>query len=784
MWNRLYHILLFLFIVETSLPAQLTVSGFVKEIHSGEPLIGVTIFEPAGNKSATSNNYGFFALNMDYPQDDSIRLLTFLPGYNTDTFTVHAQNLPEQLVLLLSPLSLELPEVIVRPETFATGKNELSSTTIKQVPAFLGEKDLIKTLQLLPGVVRGSDANAGLFVRGGGADQNLIILDDVPLYNVSHVFGFFSMFNGDAVKNASFFKGAFPAQYGGRLSSVLDITLKDGTEERLHGEGGIGILSSRITLEGPLKRNKGTFMVAGRRTYADLLLAPVLALSPDNGKVRAHFYDFNAKAKWILSPKDQLFWGLYGGQDRFGGTAVSTGGGGSPTEDIFDLRWGSYLSSLRWNRVWNAKAFSNLTFFGSRYRYSVLQSSRYEDGRGVRETRKEVLSQVFDLGIKGDLYLYPAINTQVQTGFTVYNHRFRPNDLALRSPDDNFQSQNLIQSIAFPALETAWYGQIIQAFLGNKVQVEAGARAGFYRQGVQNYTSLEPRLSLRWKWKSNVGFQAAYSRTNQFLHLVSYSGLLLPTDVWLPSTGLIRPQSADQFSAGLALKKKSWKLEADVFYKKMNRIIAYREGVDFLQLGFDQINPVAVNFEEAVTQGNGNAYGAEIGCYKAEGKLTGWASYSWMQARHTFAALNGGKSFFAPHDRRHSLNIAGNYAFSEKIKAGFVWIFASGSPMPLARGLSTIQPHFYPQPVEFRLFEGRDGFRMSDYHRLDFSMQFYKQKKRFLRWWEFGVFNTYARKNPITYDISEQQVGEQFRPVFQKYWLFSAVPSASYNVKF
>jgi hypothetical protein len=764
--------------------AQSTLSGYLRESDSREALIGASIFCKEAKKGTVSNNYGYYLLNL--PAMDSVTILVSYVGFQTKEIRVFTKN-SVQFDIELSTQGTELQAVTVKAEQPLSQSNmsimRLDPKMVKEIPALLGEKDILKVIQLLPGVQSSNEGGSGLSVRGGGADQNLVILDDMPIYNVSHLFGFFSIFNGYAVKDIQFLKGNFPAKYGGRLSSVIEVTMKEGDKEKFKGEGGIGLISSRMTFEGPLKKQKASFLVSGRSMYQQFLAAPFFKLSAYRSPV-FNFYDFNVKANIQLSQKDNLYFSSYLGKDAYGTKGVLDESTNRTSRET--IEWGNRTASLRWNHVFSPRLFSNFVLGTTNYHFTSLRHAK-DDGKTQFNLRSG--SDVTDLILKGDFTF--AINSKntIKAGFIGFQHFFTPTKLF-------YETQNGYTINGFSGLfedtrrekakEAAIYIENTYQ-ISSKIEVNTGLRQSLYNVTSKNYQNLEPRLSIGYKHNSHLNFSAAYAKMSQYVHLVSNSGIALPTDLWIPSTNNILPQIAHQASLGATYNTDNQKytFSAEAYYKTMQHIVGYREGANFLQLDFYNTNPIAVDWQNLITQGKGNAYGVEFFLQKNNGKLTGWAAYTFGKVQHQFEELNFGKTFAPRQDRRHSLNLVGLYSLNKKVKFSGTWVFSTGNPVQIPLSVAYIKPHLGTANQQIIEYGARDSYRNPAYHRLDFAVQLHKQKKRITRYWEFSVFNLYNRLNPISYNIGNRDVGEnQSKFVLEKVSLFVFTPSVSYNFKF
>ena len=785
---------------------QFTVSGFVREAGSQEQLPGVNVYVPGTPYGVVTNTYGFYSLTM--PASDTLRLHYSFVGYEKTIKEVLFNKNLEINVQLAGVNQLE--EVTVsarRQEDYESRSSQMSSieipvSQIKKVPAFFGEKDVMKVLQLMPGVQKGTEGQSGLYVRGGGPDQNLIILDDAVVYNASHLFGFFSIFNSDALKSVELTKGGFPARYGGRLSSVLDMNMKEGSKDKFHGEGGIGLISSRLTLEGPIVKGKSSFLVSGRRTYIDVLAAPLIASAQTNEATKVkpgyYFYDLNAKVNYDFGQKDKLYLSGYFGRDRF--YANEKG----PYDDSRNgLNWGNATATLRWNHLFGQKLFVNTSLIASNFNFGVSAYNKETSRTGGRdeEFSLEYDSRIRDFGIKTDFDYYPSVRHAIKFGAQLTAHRFVPSALAIQGSFLNEAIERSVKPVN--AIESGLYVQDIwQPFDALKMNV--GVRLSTFQTESQTYFRPEPRFSAALRLAQDFSFKASYARMNQYVHLLSNTGLGLPTDLWVPTTDLVAPQQSDQVAFGFAkdLDRPALTLTWEGYYKNMDRILSYKEGASFLSLS--GVNANELSWEDNVTAGRGWSYGTEFLVQKKTGRFSGWVGYTLSWTKWKFPELNFGETFFPRYDRRHDISVVGIYELSKRVTLSATWVYGTGNALTVPRGRYTaysdnattqIQQisslNWYGQGVNE--YGPKNSFRAEPYHRLDVAVQFHKQKKSHERTWEFGIYNAYNRRNPFFYNVGSEEIpntnpqpngGYTSKTVLQRVSLFPFLPSFSYNFKF
>lgn len=786
-----------------SLKSNATVSGYVRESGSQEALIGVNVYLPGTSTGTTTNTYGFYSLTL--PTQDSVKLAYSFVGYEAVLRTLSFR-VDQQLNVTLKP-GKTLTEVTVtssRVEEKVSDTPQMSQIDIpvqqiKKIPAFLGEKDVLKVLQLMPGVQKGSEGSTGIYVRGGGPDQNLIILDDAIVYNANHLFGFFSVFNGDALKSVELTKGGFPARFGGRLSSVIDLNMKDGNREKLHGEGGIGLISSRLTLEGPITKNKkSSFLVSGRRTYLDVVAAPLIA-QQSNGQTKAgyYFYDFNAKANYDLGPKDKVYLSGYFGRDRFYAKDKESG------TDV-GISWGNATGTLRWNHLFSQRLFSNLSLIYSDYKFQISSDEKGRTGTDLFSLRYN--SGIRDYSLKYDIDYYPNPRHSLRFGVQAIQHRFTPSAIVLKNAGD-LQFTRKIDHI--DVLESGVY--VEDSWRPNeRWRMNGGLRLSHFIQKKTNYLRPEPRLSVAYMLQSDLSLKGSYSLMNQYVHLLSNTGIGLPTDLWVPTTDRVAPQQSEQLAAGVAkdFNRSGLSLTIEGYYKTMKNIINYREGASFLLLD-DPTTAEQIRWEDNVTAGKGWSYGAEFLLQKKTGRFSGWAGYTLSWTQWQFPELNGGRKFYPRYDRRHDISLVGIYELNKRITLSATWVYGTGNALTVpqaeyrsyrhqpginstsgsttgAKAIITSLFDYGPRVNDYGT--EKNSFRAEAYHRMDFGIQFHKQKKRHERTWEISFYNLYNRRNPFFYQIENVQEGtapnQTSRTGLFRYSVFPIVPAFSYNFKF
>ncbi|KQS24886.1 TonB-dependent receptor [Dyadobacter sp. Leaf189] len=780
---------------------RITISGFVKEQGSEELLTGVNVYIPGTSANAVTNNYGFYSLTV--PPTDSVTISYSLVGYEKTDRRIQADRNMEVNVFLSSARQLE--EVVIsarKQEDYVSRSARMSSVgipidQIKKMPALFGEKDVLKGLQLMPGVQKGTEGQTGLYVRGGGPDQNLIILDDAVVYNASHLFGFFSVFNSDAIKNVELTKGGFPARYGGRLSSVVEMNMKEGSKDKLHGEGGIGLIASRVTLEAPLAKGKSSYIISARRTYIDILAAPVIKhlnkKSENTFQPGYYFYDLNAKINYDLGPKDKVYLSGYLGRDNFFVKEKLP-----DFQMRADMSWGNATATMRWNHILNRKLFANTSLIFTDFYFNT--SSNFKEYTGQERTLSEsgvaYSSRIRDLSFKTDFDYYPVAAHAIKFGLQGTFHKSIPSAMNVQGAfgdEPIAPKKEQVHSLEGGAyIEDTW-----QAF--DALKMNAGFRLSYFRAREKDYIRPEPRFSAALRLAPDFSAKVSYARMNQYVHLLSNTGLGLPTDLWVTSTDRIKPQQSSQFAFGFAkdLEKPALTFTLEGFYKNMNDILGYKEGATFI--GITGENATDVKWEDNVTSGSGWSYGAEFLAQKKSGRFSGWVGYTLSWIYWKFPELNNGKVFHPRYDRRHDLSIVGIYELSKRVTLSATWVYGTGNALSVpASTYNAMEMSFFSRynPSETVLnrnidgmnisqFDSKNDFRAEAFHRLDFSVQFHKKKRRYERTWEVSVYNAYNHKNPFFYDLAQNvtPAGVTERSL-KKYSLFPVLPSVSYNFKF
>jgi hypothetical protein len=734
---------------------EFTLNGYITDSIDGEVAIGTVLFVKGTRFGASTNLYGFYSITLP---EGSYDIVYSCVGYTAvEKHIVLNKNIA--LNIKISNAKNELKEIVItadyqKEQVHSTQMGTISIPVdqIKNIPTIGGETDIIKVMQLMPGIKRGGEGQNGMFVRGGSGDDNLILLDEAVVYNVSHLFGFFSVFNNDALKDVTMIKGGFPAKYGGRLSSVMDVRMKEGDSQHFHAEGGIGLLSSRLTIQGPLKKDALSFIVSGRRSYIDQVFKLVKTPLP------YYFYDLTGKINYRFSNKDRLYLSSYRGDD-----ILSASSNSGPNPGGFKI--GNFTTSLRWNHVYNPKLFSNLSFIHTRFRYDV-------DGKGFGNSLF-VKSSIKDLGVKMDFDYFLNPRNHISYGYLFTNHNFRPNVINTTGEISQFLKSKEGKLIS--TQESGIYFNT-EHKLDSLIKINPGIRFSLVATDRTIYTGLEPRLSATYSLSDRQSIKLGYSRMKQYMHLVSSSSIALPTDLWYPVTKRVKPESSDQVAIGYTQKiqKINSLLTVESYYKWLNNLIEYREGAILL------LND---NYENELVVGKGKAYGVEVLLQKQSGKLTGWIGYTLSWSTRNFNELNKGKTYFAKYDRRHDFSIVGTYAFTKRFSFSAVWVFATGQKFTAITG-NYIMPNVALTSIDLlNIYSDKNAILLPPSHRLDINFIFKTRHRK--KWadgeWQIGCYNFYNRAQPYKVKIISNDNGTY---KYQAVGLFGFIPSVAYNFKF
>jgi hypothetical protein len=779
MKNTLRLLSLFLLLTSAQLIAQkYTISGYVEDAATGERMVGVNVVAKELSLGTTTNTFGFYSLTL--PSSEFNLEMSFI-GYQKSIKWVNLVESIQVNVGLESQVE-ELDEIVLIGEETIVKQTQSSVIDvpvqqIKSMPALLGEVDVLKAIQLLPGVQSGSEGTSGFYVRGGGPDQNLILLDGVPVYNASHLFGFFSVFNADAIKNVRLTKGGFPARFGGRLSSVLEIDMKEGNMKEYKGNVSVGLIASRMTVEGPIQKDKSSFIISARRTYADVLAQPFIMAAGDGERAGYYFYDLNTKFNYKFSEKDRVYWSAYLGDDRFYGS-YNDGSIGETDKYKFGLGWGNKTSSLRWNHLFSDKLFSNTMLTYSKYMFSVENTEEYAYQNEAYEYMFNYYSGIEDLGARIDFDYLPNPNHYVKFGVNYINHTFYPGQLDLREEESDedyyyyFDTSFVFSDRIYADDFSVYLEDDIK--VGERFKVNMGLHASAFKVKGENYFSLQPRFQARYLLTEDWALKASYAEMQQNVHLLTNSDAGLPTDIWVPATDKVKPQYSRQIAGSLTrvLKEGVYELSIEGYYKTMSDLISYKEGSSFMSFQ---------DWQETVeTGGQGESYGLELFLQKKRGKTSGWIGYTLSWTNRRFDNINFGEWYPYKYDRRHDMSVVLSHEFSKTFDMGFTWVYGTGNAIsfPQATYWALNEEQNWTSTIEY--FGEKNSSRMNAYHRMDLVANFHKEKKNGVRTLSVGLYNAYNRKNPYFVYLGYEQGRKTARQVS----LFPMIPSITYNFKF
>lgn len=787
-----------------------TVSGYITDKSSKETLIGATILDLKSGHGAITNEYGFYSLTLP---DGPVEVRTGYVGYKpvVITFTLHS----DTLINIDVPTIDELNEVTIygNREILGVRGSQMSAIDIpieqiKAVPAMFGETDVLKALQLLPGVQAGTEATAGLYVRGGNPDENLLLLDGVPVYNVNHMFGMFSVFNPDAIKNVTLYKGSFPAHYYGRLSSVVDIRMKDGDLNQYHGNASIGLISSKVNLEGPIIKGKTSFNISARRTYSDILLNSAIWLNKqfdfadtDDLSMGYYFYDLNVKLNHKFNDNDRLYVSWYSGDDDIYFNYRSSGGEYKEKTRL-NWRWGNTVAAIRWNHVLGPKLFMDISANYTQYRHKMGihikeddRVNKYKGSMGI-----DMKSGIYDASFRGDFHWSPSSRQDIRFGGSYTHHKFTPDvmELSMNSSEtmdnDSVQTNDFKQTFGSKHILAHEYQLYAEDDIELTDVIKFNVGAGYAGFSVNNryYNSLEPRLSARFLVTDELSVKTGYAYMTQYVHLLSNNVINLPTDLWVPVTDKVEPEHSHQWALGAAYSVEGladFTLEG--YYKRMDNLLEYKEGSTYMSGDTDWQNKVAM--------GKGWSYGVELMAQRSVGRLNGWIAYTWNKSQRKFdrpgMVINGGRTFDAKYDRRHKLDITCNYKFSDRFDMSATWLFETGNCGTIytqyydSELLADQKDEQYRYTTTLGYYDNRNNFRLNPTHRLDLSFNWHRKfSDRVSRTLNMSIYNAYNNRNPFlvyvytdSYYSGDEWVEDR---KLRQLTLFPILPTLSYSISF
>lgn len=804
--KRLILLLCLLAVIILPATAQVhTISGYVTDATSSETLISATLLDIPSGKGTVTNEYGFYSLTLP---DGDVELQTGYVGYRTVNIALHLDR--DTVVNIPLPPMAELDEVEIVGNRLDLGVKgsqmsaiDIPVEQIKAVPAMFGETDVLKALQLLPGVQSGTEGTAGLYVRGGNPDENLLLLDGVPVYNVNHMFGLFSVFNPDAIKNVTLYKGSFPARYAGRLSSVVDVRMKDGDMYKWHGNASIGLISSKLNVEGPIVKGKTSLNISARRTYSDILLNAALQASQiaqrdldlEGAGLGYYFDDLNVKLNHKFSDNDRLYISFYNGDDDIFFRLKDRDRQEYTMKTNFGWKWGNLVSAARWNHVISPQLFMDVSANYTQYRHkmNIGIKEEYPKDKTLQQIDLNLNSGIFDETLRADFHWSPTAQHEVRFGGVATHHMFRPEVLVLdylsKHPDKEGDTPvEEKKNERYGQTETSSHEAQMyiedNVSLWDVVKMNAGLNFSFFNVNGRSYFSPEPRLSGRVLLSDNFSVKAGYAYMSQYVHLLSNNSLSLPTDLWVPVTENILPEKSHQVALGTFYTIDDiCDLSLEGYYKYSHNLLEYKEGVSFM-LG-------SMDWQQKVAMGHGWSYGIELMAQRSVGRLNGWIAYTWSRTRRQFdrpgMVLNEGKPFNAKYDRTHEVDITGNYKFSDRFDLSATWIYATGN-------CGTVYTQYYLGPQNewgwmptLGYAAERNNFRMNPYHRLDLSANFHKmigRRKQLQRTWNISVYNAYNQMNPFLVYTDENYEPETstWYTVLKQVTLFPIIPTISYGL--
>ncbi|WP_071147205.1 TonB-dependent receptor [Bacteroides ihuae] len=789
---------------EKAVSRKFTISGYVTDEVSAETLIGANILESRHRQGTSTNPYGFYSITL--PEGSTEINFSYL-GYNSRKHILYLNK--DTLLNIRMKSNNQLQEVVVLSDKVESGiiatqmsASEVPMVQIKNTPSLLGETDVFKTIQMMPGVQTGIEGSSGLYVRGGGPDQNLILLDGVPVYNVEHLFGFFSVFTPESVKKVTLFKGSFPARFGGRLSSVVDIRSNDGDMKTFHGVVSIGLLSTKVNLEGPIIKDRTSFNISVRRSYLDLLVQPFM---PEDEKISYYFYDINAKVNHKFSDRSRLFVNFYNGKDHYHYNDTDDGDYSNLMyKDKSSLNWGNIIASGRWNYIFNNKLFSNTTIAYNNYQLDMSTTSWNKGNRntGIYENiyNADYRSGIRDLSYQIDFDYNPVPTHHIKFGTEYLYHSFHPEVMTSKifdKEEESIRQDTIYQSIS----NSNMYAHEASAYLEDnfdispKFRMNLGIHLSMFNVQKKSYYSVQPRISARYQLMEHLAIKAAYTKMGQYVHLLSSSTISMPTDLWVPVTNKIKPMQAHQYSLGSYYTGiKGWEISVEGYYKDMKNVLEYKDGVSFFGS--------SSGWEKKVEMGHGRSIGIELMAQKSIGNTTGWISYALNKSDRKFSkgGINDGERFPYRNDRRHCANLTVNHKFNNHIDFGASWSFASGGTTTIPEEVTAVI-----RPSESNSYgagqigtedyiEHRNNYRLPASHKLNVSLNINKKTKHGIRTWNFSIYNVYNAMNPAFvyrrnssteyYNTSSGEFYSISKPVIKKITILPCIPSITYTYKF
>ncbi len=769
------------FVINSFSQNTFNLNGFISDAETGEIIIGASVF--SDQTVSITNSYGYYSINL--PAKDTVLVYISAIGYENKSFNLYLTKDKQLDFKMVSNTAID--EVVINADkqnkiTGTISSVQISVKDIKLLPALAGETDVLRAFQLMPGVQSGSEGTSGLYVRGGSPDQNLILLDGVPLYYVNHIGGFVSVFDVNAIKDVKLIKGAFPAQYGGRLSSVLDVRLKDGNMKEKHGNFTIGLLSSKISFETPIKKDTSSFIISARRCNVDLITRPISWFDLElKGNAGYTFWDINAKINKKYGSKDRLFFSVYAGRDR---VFVSGYEKGKDSDNIpykynynFNVKWGNFPVNFRWNHVFSSNLFSNMNLSFTHFFYNTkIQGIKKNDNSSeiLYETSSIFNSGITDFIFKEDFDWYPIKNHSIKFGGAGIYHIFNPGISSFVNTDniypDTTHKVNAFESFVY----------IKDNFkILKRINVDIGIHLSSYSLPEEKtFFSAQPRIAVNINVNSNTAFKSSFAMMQQHIHLLSSSNVGFPTDLWVPATVIAPPEKSIQISSGIIyIFSDKYEINIEAYYKEMQNLIDFKEGASFYS-GKGSWE------DKTETGGKGVSCGIEFLLKKETGKLTGWFSYTISKNERTFEYINNGHSFPYNFDRRHDVSLVLNYVINKKLTLSGTFVFMSGKPVTLATNkYGSIDPFSYNLTNSVHLYNGKNSYRLPSYHRADISLNSTKKVRRGIRTLSFSIYNFYNYQNPffVFYKCADNDSNEI---KLYQLSLFPIIPSISYSLSF
>lgn len=795
--KRFATIFLFIWSIASLYAQTCKISGYIREAGSRESLVGATVLETRTQHGVASNSYGFYSLTL--PKGNVMLQCSYI-GYQSTSLQFELKN-DTTIEISLTPLSLELNEVVISSRKTNLEKARLGAVNVPvaqliAMPAMLGETDIMKSMQMLPGVQSTDEGKSEFSVRGGSPDQNLVMLDGIPIYNTNHVFGFLSIFNSDAIKNVNLYKAGFPARFGGRLSSIVDIRTNDGNMQQMHGTVSVGLISAKAALEGPIKKDKTSFNLSFRRTYIDLFMNDIIKEMrevddniSDDDNYNFFFYDINAKLHHKINDRNSLFFMFYNGQDKLTTQYDSREGsvGEFNTVTNQDWKWGNTLAAAKWNHVISGNLFLNTTLSLNSYKYGSVMSKDYttqddEENKNKSSIGMNYNSSIRDYSLTADLDYIHSSNHYIRVGGSYTYHHFKPEILTQKETEESEDLLNFKHGNPINTHEAALYAED-EWTISDRLKANPGIRLSLFSVDGKSYAGIDPRLSFSYMLTNKLSLKAGYTHMKQYIHLLSSNSLFLQNDLWVPVTKNISPMNSHQYSAGIFYALPwGFDLSVETYYKDMRNLLEYQDGASFL--GYSS------GWESKVESGKGRSYGLEVFLQKSVGKTTGWLGYTLAKAERRFEKINFGQWFPAKYDRRHSINATVIQQLGKHFEVSVNWVYNTGNVITIP--LMYINEAYIPEsPIPsgepFEQFDHRNNYRMPSYHRMDVGISYYtsRNKKRY-GMWNISVYNAYNRLNAflVTTDFDDDNDFYSSQKVLKKITLFPIIPSISYTYKF